>query len=305
MPVETLPPEAVLLDRSNGSRPRPPAHPSSAGRSQRRLRMTIRYVLLTIGAVIVLFPLYITVVNSLLAETLLAHQPPLLFPSHPQWSDYSTAFVGGDLSIYLRNSAIQTGIIVLGQLATSILAAYAFAFLRFPLRRTLFLVFLSTLMIPFEVTLITNLDTITSLGWYNTFEGLTIPFLATGFGTFLLRQAFLQIPRDLQEAAALDGYGHWRFLTRVAVPLARPSVAALAVFSFLGAWNQYLWPLVVTGNNNHVRTVQIGLKLLVGTNVSSLDVTLAGTVIAVAPLLILLVLFQKQLVRSLTAGAVK
>ena len=115
-------------------------------------------------------------------------------------------------------------------------------------------------MIPLEVTFITNLDTITSLHWFNTYEGLSIPFLATGFGIFLLRQAFLQIPRDLQEAAQLDGYGHLRFMTRVAVPLARPSLAALAVFSFLGAWNQYLWPLVSTGGTTPLDTVQIGLE---------------------------------------------
>ena len=160
-------------------------------------------------------------------------------------------------------------------------------------------------MIPIEVIFITNLDTINSLGWFNTFEGLTVPFLATGFGVFLLRQAFLQIPRDLREAAALDGYGHWRFLTRVAIPLARPVVAALAVFSFLGAWNQYLWPLLVTGDNNNITTVQIGLKALQGSDVQNFNVTLAGTIIAVVPLLILLIVFQKQLVRSLTAGAVK
>jgi sn-glycerol 3-phosphate transport system permease protein len=121
----------------------------------------------------------------------------------------------------------------------------------------------------------------------------------------LLRQAFLQIPRDLQEAAALDGYGNLRFMARVAVPLARPAVAAVAVFSFLSAWNQYLWPLLVTGDNNKIRTVQIGLKLLSNTELDKLNVVLAGTVIAVVPLLILLIAFQKQLVRSLTAGAVK
>jgi len=275
-----------------------------AQRRSRRTRLVLRYLLLTIGAFIILFPIYMTVVNSLLAPALLDRQPPLLFPLHPVWSTYTRAWTEGHLGVYLRNSAIQTAIIVIGQLVTSILAAYAFVFLRFPLRRTIFIVFLSTMMIPFEVTMITNLDTIDTLGWYNTFQGLTVPFLATGFGTFLLRQAFLQIPKDLQEAAELDGYGHWRFMTRVAVPLARPVVAALAVFSFLGAWNQYLWPLLITGDNNNVRTVQIGLKALQGAQIQDLDVTLAGAVIAVAPLLILLVIFQKQLVRSLT-GAIK
>ena len=273
-------------------------------RAARVARRVLRYLLLTVGALIVLFPLYMTVVNSLLTPALLDRQPPVLFPTHPQWSTYATAWRQGHLGVYLRNSAIQTAAIVAGQLVTSVLAAYAFVFLRFPFRRTLFVVFLSTMMIPFEVTMITNLDTVDALGWYNTFQGLTIPFLATGFGTFLLRQAFLQIPRDLQEAAALDGYGHLRFLARVAVPLARPALAALAVFSFLSAWNQYLWPLLVTGDNDNIRTVQIGLKALQGSQVTSFDVTLAGAVIAVVPLLLLLVVFQKQLVRSLT-GAVK
>ncbi len=281
--------------------------PSDAppGRRARRLRLVVRYTLLTLGAVVVLGPLYLTVVNSLLPASALAQRPPPLFPVHPQWHDYAAAWSQGHLDVYLRNSAIQTGIIVAGQLVTSTLAAYAFAFLRFPLRRTLFVVFLATLMIPFEVTIVTNSTTVSDLGWYNTFAGLTVPFLATGFGTFLLRQAFLQIPRDLREAAALDGYGHLRFLVRVAVPLARPSLAALGVFSFLAAWNQYLWPLIVTGSGTNVRTVQIGLKLLEGTQLSHVDVVLAGTVIAVVPLLVLLVVFQKQLVRSLTGGAVK
>ena len=226
------------------------------------------YILLTAGAVIILFPIYITIVNSLLPIGPAGHQPPPLFPTNPQWHDYSTAWNGGQMSKYMTTSVIMTAIIVAGQLITSVLAAYAFAFLTFPFKRTLFVLCLATLMIPLEVTFITNLDTITSLGWFNTYAGLSIPFLATGFGIFLLRQAFLQIPRDLQEAAQLDGYGHWRFMTRVAVPLARPSLAALGVFSFLGAWNQYLWPLVATGGTTPLDTVQIGLKQLLGTQVS-------------------------------------
>ena len=277
----------------------------TAGRRRRRVRLVVRYTLLTVGAVIILFPMYMAVVNSLLEPSQIAHQPPPLIPLHPQWHTYATAWTSGHLSVYLRNSAIQTGIIVAGQLVTSILAGYAFAFLDFPLKRTLFVVFLATLMVPFEVTIATNLATISSLGWFNTFAGLTVPFLATGFGTFLLRQAFLQIPRDLREASQLDGQGHLRFLWSVAIPLARPAIAALGVFSFLAAWNQYLWPLLVTGNDNSVRTVQIGLKQLLNTQLDQLNVSLAGTVIAVIPLIILLVIFQKQLVRSLTAGAVK
>jgi sn-glycerol 3-phosphate transport system permease protein len=278
----------------------------AAPRKPRRTLRTIgSYTLLTAGAIIILFPVYVTIVNSLLAPDQLVHQPPPLFPTNPQWHNYSAAWNGGQMSKYMATSAIMTAIIVMGQLVTSVLAAYAFAFLTFPLKRTLFALCLATLMIPLEVTFITNLDTITTLHWFNTYAGLSIPFLATGFGIFLLRQAFLQIPRDLQEAAQLDGYGHLRFMTRVAVPLARPSLAALAVFSFLGAWNQYLWPLVSTGGTTPLNTVQIGLKQLLGTQVSQIPVALAGAVIAFVPLVILLLIFQKQLVRSLTAGAVK
>jgi sn-glycerol 3-phosphate transport system permease protein len=276
-----------------------------APRHSRRLRRTGSYVALTVGAVVVLAPIYFTIVNSLLPPSQLAHQPPPLYPSSPQWHDYSLAWTSGHLARYMATSAVMTISIVVGQLITSIFAAYAFAFLRFPFKRALFLLCLATLMIPFEVTFITNLDTLSSLGWFNTYEGLAVPFVATGFGIFLLRQAFLQIPKDLLEAARLDGYGHWRFMLRVAVPLARPSLAALGVFSFLAAWNQYLWPLVATGGTSPLDTVQIGLKQLVGTSAQNIPIALAGAVIAFVPLVILLLIFQKQLVGSLTAGAVK
>src|SRR5947209_14709588 len=277
---------------------------SRPGKRGRRLRIFGRYVALSVLALIVLFPIYISIVNSLLLPSQIASRSPTFFPTSPQWHTYSDAWSSGHLGAYLRNSFIQTGLIVAGQLVTSILAGYAFAFLRFPFKRTLFVVFLATLMVPFEITIITNLQTINTLGWYDTFAALAVPFLATGFGAFLLRQTFLQLPKDLQDAAKLDGYGHLRFLPRVAVPLARPTIAALAVFSFLSAWNQYLWPLLVT-KDDRLRTVQIGLKQLRATNLDQVNVTFAGTVIAFIPLVILLLLFQKQLVRGLTAGAVK
>jgi len=274
------------------------------GKRARRVRIAGRYVLLTVLAAIVLFPIYIAVVNSLLRPTQIAARTPTFFPRSPQWHTYADAWSDGHFGTYLRNSFIQTGLIVVGQLVTSILAGYAFAFLRFPFKRTLFVVFLATLMVPFEITIVTNLQTINTLGWYDTFAALAVPFLATGFGAFLLRQTFLQLPKDLQDAAKLDGYGHLRFLSRVAVPLARPTIAALAVFSFLSAWNQYLWPLLVT-KDDRLRTVQIGLKQLRATSIDQVNVTFAGTVLAFIPLVILLLIFQKQLVRGLTAGAVK
>jgi len=273
-------------------------------RAIRRGKLAGRYLLLTVLAVIVFFPIYITVVNSLLTPGEIAARPPKLFPTNPDWSSYSTAWNQGHLGRYLFNSFVVTIVIVVGQVITSIAAAYAFAFLEFPFRKTIFVVFLSTMMIPFEVTFFTNQATIVHLGWYDTYLALTVPFLATGFGAFLIRQAFLAIPAPLKDAAELDGAGHWRFATKVAVPLVRPSIAALALFSFFGAFNQYLWPLIVT-KDERLRTVQIGLRYLSRTQVDQINVTFAGTVLAALPLFVLLLVFQKHLVRGLTAGAVK
>jgi ABC-type glycerol-3-phosphate transport system permease component len=273
-------------------------------RRRRRLVVGARYIVLTVLAFIVLFPVYMTVVNSLLTAQRILARPPALFPAHPRWGQYADAWTNGNLGLYLRNSFVVTAAITVGQVATSVLAAYAFSFLDFPLKRTLFVLFLATLMVPFEVTIITNFQTVSDLGWLNSYPGLVVPFLATGFGAFLLRQAFLTLPKDLEEAARLDGYGHWRFLARVVIPLSRPAIGALAVFSFLLAWNQYLWPLLVADNDER-RTVQVGLRQLSRTNLSEFPTTFAGTILAALPLVILLLVFSKQLVRGLTAGAVK
>jgi sn-glycerol 3-phosphate transport system permease protein len=269
-----------------------------------RARLAARYLALSALAAVVLFPIYITVVNSLILPDRIAARPPTLVPVDASLDAYGEAWTDGHLSLYLRNSFIVTLLIVFGQIVTSVLAGYAFAFLRFPFKRTIFVAFLATMMVPFEVTFFTNQQTVVRLGWYNTYAALVVPFLATGFGAFMLRQAFLTLPRDLWDAARLDGYGHLRFLTRVAAPLARPSIAALAVFSFFGAFNQYLWPLIVTRDDD-LRTVQIGLRQLRAVSLDRINVTFAGTVLAAVPLFILLILFQKHLVRGLTAGAVK
>ncbi len=297
--------EAVLVPGLDGAKlQRTPEQEVRRQHRRRVLGKIARYALLTFLAIVILFPIYMTVVNSLLLPSDITRRPPKLFPTDPQWGSYADAWNNGHMSTYMVNSAIVTVIITLGQVLTAILAGYAFAFLEFPFKRTLFVVFLATLMVPFEVTIVTNVATISDLGLYNSYAGLAVPFLATGFGAFLMRQAFLTLPHDLRDAAALDGYGHWRFLWRVAVPLARPAVAALSVFAFLAAWNQYLWPILITKDDQY-RTVQIGLKQLQQTSIDQYNITFAGAIIAVIPLVILLLFFQRHLVRGLTAGAVK
>jgi sn-glycerol 3-phosphate transport system permease protein len=276
----------------------------AASRRRRRLRLALRYLVLIVAAAVVLFPIYITVVDALLTPQQITHRPPTLFPTTPQWNSFAKAFSEGNLGIYLRNSAIVTAAIVALEVLTSVLAAYAFVFLRFPARRVLFFANLATLMVPGEATIIPNYQTIDRFGLLNTFPSLVLPFVASGIGIFLLRQAFLGFPSELQDAARLDGCGHLKFLFKIVVPVNRPVISAFGLFAFLSAWNQYLWPLVVTQTNS-VRTVQIGLRQLSQGTFSQLDVVFAGTILAALPIAVLLLIFQRQLVAGLTAGAVK
>jgi sn-glycerol 3-phosphate transport system permease protein len=273
-------------------------------RRRRRISLTIRYAVLTVAAIVIVFPLYIIFLDSLLSIKDITSTPPTLFSTHLNWNIFVQAWDAGGLARALVNSLIQTVSTVAGQLVTSILAAFAFAFLRFPLKRTLFVLTLATLMIPFEVTVTSNLQTVTTLHLNGNMGGLIVPFLATGFGIYLLRQAFSQIPREMREAAVIDGYTNMQFLRKVAIPMARPSIAALTVFSFLGAWNSYLWPDILTSNNQSIRTLQIQISALRG-DITSANLQIAAAAITVLPLLVVLFFFQKQLIRSLSSGAVK
>ncbi len=261
-----------------------------------------RYALLVLVTFIVVFPVYTTVIASLKPGDEVLVNP--LLPTAFTLDVLADAWSEGRLGRYLFNSFVVAVLVTVAQVVTSVLAAYAFALLEFPGKRVLFLVFVATLLVPLEATLVVNLQTVDSLGWLNTYQGLAVPFLATAFGVFLMRQVLLTLPRDLRDAAAIDGVGHLGFLRHVAVPLVRPTIGALALFSFLGTWNQYLWPNLVI-NEADMNTVQSGLRLLARSSLSEPNLVMAGTVIAAIPIFLALLLFQRQLVRGLTAGAVK
>jgi len=278
------------------------AETSSIERVRRGWRTVGRYVLLLAVSFIVLFPIYTMVVASLKPGDTVFDRP--LVPDSFTLDVLRDAWTQGRLGRYLLNSTVVATIVLVTQMITSVLSAYAFAFLRFPLKGLMFAVFMATLLVPLEVTLVVNRRTVDSIGWLNTYQGLAAPFLATAFGTFMLRQVFMQIPKDLREAAAMDGLGHLGFLREVAVPLVRPTLGALGLFSFFATWNQYLWPrLVIT--EEKMNTVQSGLKLLSSADLDKPNLVFAGTIIAAVPIFLVLLLFQRQLVRGLTAGAVK
>lgn len=279
-------------------------HPDAVAASTRRRRLAGRYLVLALTSAVLLFPVWVTLTGAVQPYEQVLDYPGSLLPWPITFDVIADAWTSANLDRYLINSAVVTVGITVGQVVTSVLAAYAFTFVDFAFRRTLFVVFLATLMVPAEVTIVANFQTVRALGWLDTYPGLVAPFIATAFGTFLLRQTFLTLPKELREAAQMDGMGHLRFLWEVVVPLARPAIGALTVFSFLSAWNQYLWPLIVTTEPD-MRTVQIGLRSLAASNLDELNLVMAGTVIAAVPIIVILLLFQRQLIRGLTAGAVK
>jgi sn-glycerol 3-phosphate transport system permease protein len=274
----------------------------AAERAPTGARLVGRYTLLGIVTFVVLFPVYTTVIGALKPTGKLLDNP--LLPDAFTLDNFRDAWTDGRMGRYLFNSFIVAVIITVGQLVTSVLSGYAFSMLEFPGRNLLFVVFLSTMLVPLEATMVVNRRTIGSLDWLNTYQGLAIPFAATAFGTFLVRQALLTMPRDLRDAARIDGAGHLSFIRHVAVPLLRPTLGALALFSFLSAWNQYLWPNLITTEAD-MNTVQSGLRSLREGAIQQPNLVMAGTIIAAIPIVIALLIFQKALVRGLTAGAVK
>ena len=269
-----------------------PSAPRSAG----------RYLLLVVVSVVVLFPVYATVVAAFKPADRVLQNP--LVPDSFTLAVIADAWTEGRLGRFILNSLVVAVVVSICQVVTSVMSGYAFAMLDFPGRQVLFVVFLATLLVPLEATLVVNRRTIDSLGWLNSYQGLAAPFLATAFGTFLLRQVFSSFPSDLRDAARIDGAGHVRFLWNVALPVVRPTVAALALFGFLSNWNQYLWPNLITTESD-MNTVQSGLRLLRYSSLDKPNLVMAGTVIAAVPIAAALLAFQRHLVRGLTAGAVK
>ncbi len=271
---------------------------------QRTVTLVVTYLILIAAAIVVIFPLWSAVNISLLNDAEVATYPPRLTPSGLRLENFVRALQQAPLLRYLFNSVVQSSLVMIGQLVTASLAAYAFAFIDFKGRNFFFLLFLSTMMIPWEATIIPNYLTIKALNWTDTFQGLAVPFMATGFGTFLLRQFFLTIPKELRDAATMDGCGSFRFLLTIIIPLARPALGTLAVYSFLQTYNQYLWPLLIT-NNKTMRTVQIGIALLQDEERFMFNIVMAGVVFILLPTFMLFIVSNRQLIRGLTAGAVK
>jgi len=264
----------------------------------------LQYLVLTVIAIALLYPIFFTVSTSFMTPKELNQYPTPLLPKSLYFGNFVDTIHAIPIIRYILNSFFVASLVMIGQLIFCSMAAYAFAILRFPGKSLLFMLFLSTMMIPWEVTIIPNYLLVRSWGWLDSYHGLTIPFMASAFGVFLLRQSFLQLPAELFDAAKIDGCGVFQCFARMTLPLSRPILATLGIYSFLNAWNMYLWPLLIT-NTNTMRTVQIGISMLQWEENQSWNLVLTGVTLALVPSILLLVVGLKQLVAGITAGALK
>ncbi len=263
-----------------------------------------RIVALLALAAVVLFPVYYTVVGSVMGPGDIASAPPSLIPHTLTFANYRGVFHAIPLGRQYFNSTLVALSITVAQVVCAVLSAYAFVFLAVPFKRAFFALFLLTLMVPWEAIIIPNFLFMADHQLRNNYLALILPFLAGGFGTFLLRQSFRSFPVELRDAATLDGAGHLRFLLRILLPLSRPAIASVAIFVFLSAWNQFFWPLLIT-DSPRMQTLQIGLASLNDAEQADPGLILAGVSMALIPTALLVAFGQRFLVRGLTAGAVR
>lgn len=276
---------------------------------------TIVYILLIALALIVIFPFYWMIITSLKSNSEVEQINQTFFPSIVMWSNYVYVFDSFDFLKYMKNTIVVAIFSTAGTLITTIFAAFAFARLKFKGREPLFLVFLMTMMIPGEMMVISNYITVAAFGWIGTGQTLTkaylamiVPFLVSVFHIYLLRQNFKQIPNELYLAAKVDGKSDWKFLWRVMVPLAAPTLISITILKFMGTWNSYVWPNLVT-NSDDFRLISNGLR---GSSFTDADIgktsygyQMAATVLVTVPLFLLFVFFRKYIMRGVGRAGIK
>jgi multiple sugar transport system permease protein len=277
---------------------------AAASADRRRAANAVTYGLAAALGISMLVPFLWMVSTSFMDEFEVFHFPPHLVPEDPAWSNYPSALTALPFARFFLNSAIMSLFIVAGHLFTAATAGYAFARLRFPGRDKVFILFLANLMVPVIVLLIPRFLIVNALGWVDSYMGLIITELVSVWGIFLMRQYFLSIPRELEDAARIDGASEWQVFYRVALPLAKPALATVALFSFVETWKSFLWPLIVT-RSMAMRPVEVGIAAFHGIYVSNWPYQMAAAVVAVVPILLLFLFTQRYFVRGIQLAGLK
>lgn len=262
------------------------------------------YILLSTVSLVMIFPFIWMVFTAFKGNQEVYVYPPTFFPQEFHWDNFSHVLETVPFVRFYFNSLLVTILITVSQVITSALAAYAFARLEFFGRDFLFILYLATLVIPNQVTMLPLFLLVSRLGWIDTYQALVIPFLANAFAVFFLRQFFAGLPRELEDAARVDGAGRLRILMQIILPLARPALATITLFIFLSEWDSYLWPLIVT-NTQAMRTLPIGLRFFVEESGAQLNYMMAGALMAVIPIILLFFAAQRQFIEGIAMTGTK
>ena len=262
------------------------------------------YAVLGIGAVAMLLPFAWMLSTSIKTGDATFVMPPQLIPTAPTFENYSAIFAAVPMGQFLVNSIFVSVTSTVLMVLTCAMAGYAFARIKFPGREIVFYAYLATLMIPQQVTLVPLFVIMTWLHWGNTYQALILPSSFGAFGTFLLRQFYLRLPREVEEAAFMDGAGYVRIFFTIGLQLARPALATLAVFAFMASWNSFLWPLIITSDQS-MMTLPVGLSFLNGRYTTDWNVLMAGAVIGTLPIIAVYVFAQKYIIQGLATTGLK
>lgn len=271
----------------------------------RQIHVWTGYTLKILLGLVITLPILICVSYALKTNEELMGTIGLQFlPKNPTLENFTWVAKMIPIGTYLVNTLIQCGIVILCQLTICSLAGFAFVFFEFPLKKVLFTIILATMMIPSDVVIITNYIQIQHWKLTDTHIGMALPYLVGGMGIFLLRQFYLTLPKELKDAAEIDGCSDMGYFFKVAVPLSVPSLASLAIYEFISIYNRYFWPLLVT-NKDSMRTIQLGMAMLEGGEAGKTPHILAGASLCILPAILVFIVGQKYLVKGMTAGAVK
>lgn len=272
--------------------------------AKRRTRTGTRLAANFVMAFVILLPLLYALSIAFMPSGELFTMELNLLPKNPTLSNFRDALVNVPLLRFILNSFIMAGCITIGQIITCSLSAFAFSFLEFKGKGILFAIVMATMMVPGEATIISNYLTVGNLGMLDTYGVLIVPYLTSAMGIFLFRQFYMTFPISLYESAKLDGCNNLKFIIKILLPLTKSAIGAMGVYTFINAWNMYMWPLLVTGSDK-MRTVQIGISMLDSVDSQSITLMIAGVVMVIIPSISIFILGQKQLIRGMFSGAVK
>lgn len=305
-PVATTEPDTADAGatRASGSRGLPAARPDARSTRTAAWTRLLAYAAIIAIAVAALVPFLYMISTSLMDELEVFAFPPPVLPGDPRWANYPEALTALPFDRFFLVTGVTTTCVVLGTLLTSATAAYAFARLEFPGRDRVFLLYLATLMVPGIVLLIPRFLLVDAFGWVDRFQGLIVTNLVQVWGIFLLRQYFLSVPRDLEDAARIDGAGEWTVFTRIVLPNAKPALATVALFVFVDQWKAFLWPLIVT-RSIEMRPLEVGISRFAGIYYANWPYQMAASVVAVLPIVVLFFFAQRYFIRGIQLTGMK